>query len=119
MYVKPISTRLVRGRSTPAILAIIQSYPWRCLCFWFVQMTRTTPLRRTILHLSQIRLTDARTFIESSNLADDPAAAGIRRQLHAYPIADQHPHEVAIDSIGNVRHDDMTAGIFPVKRHAI
>jgi len=26
-------------------------------------MTRTTPRRRTILHLSQIRFTDARTFI--------------------------------------------------------
>jgi len=32
------------------------------LCFAFVQITRTTPRRRTILHLSQIRLTDALTF---------------------------------------------------------
>src|SRR3954471_24919992 len=79
-------------------------------------MTRTTPLRRTILHLSQIRLTDARTFIESSNLADDPAAAGIRRQLHAHPIADQHPHEVAIDPIGNVRLNEVAA---LVELHAI
>jgi len=30
-----------------------------------VQITRTTPRRRTILHLSQIRLTDARTFTTS------------------------------------------------------
>jgi hypothetical protein len=33
------------------------------LCFWFEQITRTTPRRRTILHLSQIRFTDALTFI--------------------------------------------------------
>jgi hypothetical protein len=33
------------------------------LCFWFVQMTRTTPCRFTILHLSQIRFTEALTFI--------------------------------------------------------
>jgi len=35
------------------------------LCFAFVQITLTTPRRRTILHLSQIRLTDALTFIVS------------------------------------------------------
>ena len=39
------------------------NYPCRCLCFAFVQITRTTPRRRTTLHLSQIRFTDALTFI--------------------------------------------------------
>jgi hypothetical protein len=38
-------------------------YPCLCLCFAFAQITRTTPWRRTILHLSQIRFTDALTFI--------------------------------------------------------
>jgi hypothetical protein len=33
------------------------------LCFGFAQITRTRPLRRTIWHFSQIRLTDGLTFI--------------------------------------------------------
>lgn len=37
-------------------------YPWRCLCFGFSQMTRTTPRRLIILHFSQRRLTDGLTF---------------------------------------------------------
>jgi hypothetical protein len=45
------------------------SYPCLCLCFWFEQITRTTPRRRTILHLSHMRLTDALTFIVSSKVA--------------------------------------------------
>jgi hypothetical protein len=38
-------------------------YPCRCLCFGFVQITLTTPLRWMILQLSHIFFTEARTFI--------------------------------------------------------
>jgi hypothetical protein len=79
-----------------------------------VQITRTTPRRRTILHLSQIRLTDARTFISSdpqilrsSNLLDYPSPAAIdRRELDPHAIADQHADEIPVDPIRNVRRDN-------------
>jgi hypothetical protein len=38
-------------------------HPCFCLCFVFVQMTRTIPLRRTILQFSQIRRTLLLTFM--------------------------------------------------------
>jgi len=41
-------------------------YPCLCLCFWFGQMIRTTPWRRTTLHFTQIFLTDDLTFTVSS-----------------------------------------------------
>src|SRR6187549_150682 len=108
--------RFVRGRSTPAIRAI--AYPCLCLCFALVQITRTTPRRRTTLHLSQIRLTDALTFMSLclpcsvspvledrasvravlSHLPDDPAARQIpRRELNFNLVPDQHSYEVPIE----------------------
>jgi hypothetical protein len=40
--------------------------PWRCLWRGSVQITRTTPLRRMILQLRQIFLTEAETFMSLS-----------------------------------------------------
>jgi hypothetical protein len=38
-------------------------YPWRCLCFGFLQITLKTPLRFTGLHNEQILLIDDLTFM--------------------------------------------------------
>ena len=52
-----------RGPPTGRMVDPDTTYPWRCLCFGFVQITRTTPLRRMILQFSQIRFTLLRTFM--------------------------------------------------------
>jgi hypothetical protein len=47
-------------------------HPCRCLWRGSGQMTRTTPLRRMILHLRQILFTDAITFIVAPSAARAP-----------------------------------------------
>jgi hypothetical protein len=42
---------------------MLKDYPWRCLWRGFLQITRTTFLRFTILQLAQSLFTDGRTFI--------------------------------------------------------
>jgi hypothetical protein len=44
-------------------MAIFPVQPWRCLWRGFLQMTRTTFLRFTILQSSHRRLTEALTFM--------------------------------------------------------
>src|SRR4030065_1459009 len=53
---------MVGARLRQAGDLVILPYPCLCLCFGFSQMTRTTRFRFTILHLSQIFLTEALTF---------------------------------------------------------
>src|SRR5262249_23588462 len=70
-----------------------------CLCRGSLQTTYTTPRRRTTLHFSQMRRTDARTFTVPSLLAVHDAAARqvvgreLDRDLVARQDADEvHPH---------------------------
>src|SRR5437667_288698 len=100
MYVRATSPRLSRGKSTPATRAIFApSQPWRWLCRGFLQMTRTTPDRRTILQFSQRTLTDGRTFTTLLPTLFEPVcdpAAGqvVRRQLDLDPVTGKNTDEV-------------------------
>src|SRR6266446_4650512 len=81
MYVSDASMRLSAGISTPSNLGINlevdlagRGHPWRCLWRGFLQITRTTFLRFTILQLAQSLFTDGRTFIihETENAETSP-----------------------------------------------
>src|SRR5687768_12225939 len=65
-----MSMRLLRGRSTPSMRAMV--YPCRCLCLGVTQITRTTPRRRMTRHLSQMTFTEALTFTFCSSPASRP-----------------------------------------------
>ena len=73
-------------------------YPWRCLCLGFSHSTRTTPRRRTTLHLEQIGLTDDLTFIILSSLFESvrnsAAREIVRRQFHGHFITRQNSNEM-------------------------
>src|SRR5580765_6129832 len=116
MYVRAISTRLVTGKSTPAIRAIVLSLS---LLVFLVRTDHAdhalaphdlafvaNPLHRRS-HFHQILKSSTRRF---SNLAHDPSTAFVRRrQLHFHPVTHQHAHEVALDPIRDVRLHDVTA----------
>src|SRR6266403_1569665 len=100
MYVRATSPRLSRGKSTPATRAIFApSQPWRWLCRGFLQITRTTPDRRTILQFSQRTLTDGRTFTMLlptlfEPICDPAAGQVVGRQLDLDPVTGKDADEV-------------------------
>ena len=53
---------------THLLCGSVGNQPCFCLCFGFVQITMTRPLRRMILHFSQIGFTDGLTFIEITSI---------------------------------------------------
>src|SRR5277367_3340991 len=118
MYVRPISALFFAGRSTPAIRAMVfffpASYPCLCLCFGLGQMTRTTPSRLTILHLSHIFLTLARTFMMSPNslqLPDDSGAAWVvRGQRHFHTVTRAHSYKIRFRGRGRMRQHQTFVG---------
>src|SRR5437667_11350190 len=99
MYRSAISSRLSRGRSTPAIRAMfgLPSYPCRCLCRGLEQITRIRPRRRTTRQRSQILFTDGLTFmtcLSSVSIHHTTPGQVVRRQLYAHPVARKDPDVV-------------------------
>ena len=77
-------------------------HPCFCLCLGLLQMIRTTPLRRMILHRSQRTFTDARTFISPCAFSL-PTTTRHRRRLPFLPPGDPPSRPIE----GRQRHDDL------------
>src|SRR3990170_394072 len=131
MYVRAVPIFFVLGMSTPAMRANrlllgticygvcpLRVYPWRCLCFGFSQITRTTPFLRMTLHLTQNFRTDGLTFIfvpSSLRSVGDPAPCQVvRRQLNGYPIPRQYLYEMHPHLAGDVsEHPHLVVELHP------
>src|SRR5215472_2577537 len=79
-------------------------------------MTRTTPRRRTILHLSQTFLTLGRTFMASLVAVGDSSAAGVvRAHLHGDPIAGEDADVELAHPPADRRENDQAVVTFDAK----
>jgi len=79
-------------------------------------MTRTTPLRRTILHFSQRRLMEARTFIYRSvpvpieTIGYPTTGQVVWGELHQHPVAWEDADEVEPDLARGVSQHLVAVG---------
>jgi len=63
IFIKIVSASEHQNFTLCTLIFEFYSYPCLCLCFGVLQITKSFPFRFMILHLLQIFLTDARTFI--------------------------------------------------------
>src|SRR5215210_230802 len=108
MYVRPISTRLLSGMLIPAIRAKA-SYPCRCLCRGFWQITRTRPWRRMILHFSHIGLTDGRTFMIPFGVDPDGVALAAGTATATMPPESTSHTDVAASERDQAEYQTLSA----------
>jgi len=75
-------------------------------------MMRTTPLRRTTLHLLQIFLTEARTFMVCLQIANGlPWPAGPCRFIHSQQAKYRCDHTLSNWPSSSSLHTDATSGV--------
>src|SRR5262245_23327176 len=75
-------------------------------------MTHSVPRRRTCLHLRQIFLTEALTFMvktECLEPARDPRPAAVRIELYGDFVTDEHPDPVQPHLPGEIRNRKLSA----------
>src|SRR5262249_52832921 len=124
MYVSPISTRFVRGRSTPEIRAILVLSPWSFdlspaaayVSDWGRSRAPHHGGARSCTCHKSVELTHVLSWVPrsvSNNLAYNPTTMEVdRRQLDFNPVSHQQPDEISVHPIGDVGCD-LLASVEP------